>query len=539
MDLVRRAMLLAVLVALAGCKGGSAVQPEPPPTSPRTATAAAVRPTATPVPPTATSTPPRPTPTPPPSATPSPSPTASSTVVPSATPTSPPSPTPTIPALSLREEMWEVAAYPFALHTQRVPSDEAPGFSFLRLDWEAYGAAGPHPLPTAFPSLVLENQWLRVVVVPVLGGRVAELTYTPTGHNELYRNPVLKPTHWGPPEQGWWLAAGGLEWCFPVPEHGYLWAEAWAAQARVGGNAASVVLRSPEGPPLTVEVTVRLPEQEAALHLAFRIHNRADHALAFAYWTNAMLAPGPENHPSGDLHFLIPAHEVQVHSTGDPRLPGAGQVITWPLWNGLSLDRLGGWEGWLGFFAHPRAQEGFAAVYDPAADEGVVRVFPEEAVPGLKGFAFGYGPGSPGPEAWTDDGSAYVELHGGLAPTFDDRVLLGGGQEVTWEEVWYPVAGLGDLIHADRHAALGLVQGEAGPALMLQATRPGRGTLLLLGPGGGVVLRQDVAFSPGTPLRLPLEGALGPGEVRLLDENGKTLYTYAWQRLEQEGKGIP
>ena len=543
MDFLRRAVLVMGLVVLAACKGGPAVKPQPTPTLVQGVTPTAVQPTATAAlaRPTATAT--RPQPMAQATITSSPSPTAppSPTSAPSPTRTPPPRPTPTAPVLSLREGTWEAMAYPFAAHTQRVPSEEAPGFSLLRLDWEAYGAAGPQPLPTAFPSLVLENRWLRVAVVPALGGRVAELTYKPTGHNELYRNAVLKPTHWGPLEQGWWLAAGGMEWCFPVPEHGYLWAEAWQAEAQQERDAVSVVLRSPEGPPLAVEVTVRLPAEEATLHLAFRIRNTTDRPFALAYWTNAMLAPGPGNRPSEDLRFLFPAHEVRVHSTGDPRLPRAGQVASWPVWNGISLDRLGAWEGWFGFFAHPRAQEGFAAVYDPAADEGVVRLFPAEVVPGLKGFAFGYGPGSPGPEAWTDDGSAYVELHGGLAPTFDDRVALEGGQEVAWEEVWYPVAGLGLLLHAGRHAALGLAQGEAGPALALQATRPGRGTLLLVGPGGEVLLRREVAFSPEAPLQVPLEGvaAQGPGEVRLLDENGKTLYTYAWQRLGQGGKGNP
>ncbi|MGC8839800.1 MAG: hypothetical protein ACP5UM_15475 [Anaerolineae bacterium] len=47
-----------------------------------------------------------------------------------------------------------------------------------------------------------------------------------------------------------------------------------------------------------------------------------------------------------------------------------------------------------------------------------------------------------------------------------------------------------------------------------------------------MLLRQVATFSPEAPLRVPLEGApfQGPGEVRLLDENGKTLYTYTWQK---------
>ncbi|MBC7224247.1 MAG: DUF5107 domain-containing protein, partial [Anaerolineae bacterium] len=306
------------------------------------------RPAATATTPAATATRPPPTPRPSPTRRPSATFTSTPTRSPSPTPSPQPTPPPTPNALTLRKGTWEVAAYPFATHLQRVPSEAAPGFTFLRLDWDAYQGANPRPAPTALPSLVLENPWLRAVVVPDLGGRVAELLYKPTGHDELYRNPVLKPTHWGPPEQGWWLAAGGMEWCLPVPEHGYLWVEAWQARAVDGAEAAAVVLESPPGPPLSMQVTVRLPADEAALHLGFRIRNQADRPISFAYWTNAMLAPGGENRSSEGLRFLLPADEVQVHSTGDPRLPSAGQRASWPVWNGIALDRPMRWDGWLG-----------------------------------------------------------------------------------------------------------------------------------------------------------------------------------------------
>ena len=53
-----------------------------------------------------------------------------------------------------------------------------------------------------------------MTILPELGGRVYQLIYKTTGNNELYQNPVIKPTHWGPlkREENWWLAVGGIEW---------------------------------------------------------------------------------------------------------------------------------------------------------------------------------------------------------------------------------------------------------------------------------------------------------------------------------------
>ena len=54
----------------------------------------------------------------------------------------------------------------------------------------------------SYTRLVLENDYLRLSILPDLGGRVYELIFKPTGHNEFYRNPVIDPTPWGRPNKG-------------------------------------------------------------------------------------------------------------------------------------------------------------------------------------------------------------------------------------------------------------------------------------------------------------------------------------------------
>jgi uncharacterized repeat protein (TIGR01451 family) len=60
------------------------------------------------------------------------------------------------------------------------------------------------------------------------------------------------------------------------------------------------------------------------------------------------------------------------------------------------------------------------------------------------------------PNIWTDGGSTYFELHGGVAPTFWDEATLAAGQALEWTEVWYPVSGIGHLSAATAEAALGV-----------------------------------------------------------------------------------
>ncbi|HSD85256.1 MAG TPA: DUF5107 domain-containing protein, partial [Anaerolineae bacterium] len=334
--------------------------------------------------------------------------------------------------------------------------------SYPVIQWDQYKGSNPHPSDKTYTRLTLENNWLRVSVLPQLGGRVYELIYKPTGNNELYRNAVIKPTNWGPAEQGWWLAAGGIEWCLPVEEHGYESALPWAYAITQGTDGITVTVRDSTQPDrLRAAVSVFLPSDRAVLIIRPRIENDRGTALDFKWWINAMLAPGPGNsigkagtNPNGiDLKLIYPESQVTVHSTGDSSLPQEGQAMSWPSYNGRDMSRLQNWNQWLGFFARPQASQDFVGVIDLAHREGVARIFPKEIATGSKGFAMGW-QNPIGAGNWTDDDSYYMEVHGGLAPTFWDTAPIAAHGSLEWEELWYPFSGLKDLTAANREAAL-------------------------------------------------------------------------------------
>ena len=506
------------------------------PPTPTQAAAAASQPTPTaPVSPAESPTiaPPPPTPTamaaPPPSPTVAAPPTeAPSATAPPPTATPPPPPPPTAPpaAVALREGQTTIAVYPYADFTTDAWSD-AFHMSYPVLDRAAYDAANPTPRDATYRTLEVENEYLKLVFLPDLGGRLYEVIYKPTGRRETYRNPVLKPSPWGPPEQGWWLAAGGIEWCLPVEEHGYEWGVPWRISAGQDDRGVTVILRdtAPDAADrLRAEVRVRLAAGDAAFTIRYRLENPTAAPLAVKFWANAMLAPGGRNAPSADLRFILPqaVTEVTVHSRGDDALPGAGQRMSWPLFNGVDYSRLGNWNRWLGFFQDP-AQGEFMAVYDGAYDEGMVRAFAAGTVPGAKGFAFGWNDPIP-PANWTDDGSGYVELHSGPAPTFDDAVTIPAGGELAWSETWYPVAGMGGLRCANERAALDLRAGGGQAHLAAAVTRPwsGRAVLTL---NGQPIWEQAVRLTPGQPFRAdaPLGDAAGRLTLTLTADDGAAL----------------
>jgi hypothetical protein len=206
------------------------------------------------------------------------------------------------------------------------------------------------------------------------------------------------------------------------------------------------------------------------------VRNLAQQTLSFHFWQTAMLAPGPGNVVTENLRFVLPSRIMSIHSTGDTMLPDAGLLFTWPQYFGRDLSRLGNWDRYAGFFEYPRAHGPFVGVYDPTLNAGAVRVFPAEIAQGSKVFGLGWR-NRIGSEDFTDDGSVYVELHGGLSPTFDEPYTLAGGESVSWQERWYPVQGIGNLVYANQVAALNLARTASGLRVALYPVEPLQGTL--------------------------------------------------------------
>jgi hypothetical protein len=436
---------------------------------------------------------------------------------PSRTPSPAPSdtPRPTLAPVVVRESTVTIATYPYSSFVIQARNDSF-NMDYAVLDRDAYNAASPQPHDVTYSTLVVENEFLRLTFLPGLGGRLYEVLDKRTGHRATYRNPVLKPSPWGPPEQGWWLAAGGIEWCLPVEEHGYEWGVPWVARVSRDARGATITLRDTEaGDRVRAAIAVRLEAGAGSFTVRPRIENPTAQPLAVKYWTNAMLAPGGRNSVSSRLRFVLAdgVTAVTVHSRGDDWLPNAAERMSWPVHSGIDFSGLGNWNRWLGFFENPAAGD-FMAVYDEGYDEGMVRVFPSSVARGAKVFGFGWTDPIP-PDNWTDDGSTYVELHGGPAETFDDSVTLPAGGHLEWTETWYPVAGLGGLRYANAAAALNLAAGTGHIEAGIAATRRWAGQIIL-SVDGAELWHGPVSLAAGRAWRQSVAAASpGSGRVRL------------------------
>lgn len=384
---------------------------------------------------------------------------------------------------------------------------------YPRLDFSKVGPPSMRP----YRLITLENRYLRLTVMPELGGRLYEVIYKPTGHNEMYRNPVIKPSSFG--ERGWWLAAGGMEWAAPTQEHGLMEYLPWEASTvrNVDGGATVTVSATDRLTGMRVTGVITLSPEESAYAVSARMENPTTQPQRGQLWTNAMLAPGGSNHASARTRFIVPHTQMVVHSTSDSGLPAERGVISWPQHGGRNLSDISTWKGWLGAFALPTAQRGsFAAVYNPDADEGMVKTFKGAEMPGLK--IFGFGPGFD-PKVYTDDSSSYVELWGGITPTFWDNNSFPPGSSQGWSERWQPVAGLSGVSLAGAWGSVSL--GNDGKARILPTRRSEGATLLVRKEAGGETAIPFSAY-PDRPAIVTLPAGT-VAELEIVGQDGKSL----------------
>jgi len=391
------------------------------------------------------------------------------------------------------------------------------------------GAGHPYPLldrsamtppePVVYRALRVRNRYLDLTFLPELGGRLYQARFLPTGQDLFWTAPMVKPTHWGPLDQGWWLAVGGMEWCLPVDEHGYLTAEPWDVlpMAREDGGVTvriSILERSRN---MRAEIDVTLLPDEAALRIGTRLENLSEGPVSYQYWMNAILSPGGEG-IGPDLRFVVPADEVTVHSTGDPGLPDAHGVMGWPMHGGRDMRIYDNWRNWLGFFA-TKATAPYTAIYSPERAFGMARVYPPDVARGAKLFAFARDFADVG--AYTDDGTRYVEMWGGVTPTFWDYATLAAGEIIQWHESWWVLAGSDVPCAVSAKASLSARM--AGETLKVTVASPAPKDLTCQVLQGGDVLYESLfTVHPDAPWTREFPRASGDEKVtvRLLAAGG-------------------
>lgn len=185
-------------------------------------------------------------------------------------------------------------------------------------------------------TIVLENDLLRVVLLPEAGAKIWQIRYKPLKTDLLWNNSSIPPSRqplYASYDDTW---SGGWDELFPndepgnlrglhVPDHGELWTGVWDAEPLQLGSATGIHLHYTT--PISqflVEKTLILRPQSAILEVTYRLTNRGTGTLPYLFKLHPAFAVSP--HHRIDFPAMTVVRETEFEGT----LAGAPQVFPWP-----------------------------------------------------------------------------------------------------------------------------------------------------------------------------------------------------------------
>ena len=427
------------------------------------------------------------------------------------------------------EEPVEIMTY------EPAPPDRYPAYFDRRVYQGSSGRVYPLPFHDrigSVPSLKtwravhLENRWLRLMLMPDLGGRIHIAIDRTNGYDLFYRNDVIKPALIG--LAGPWIS-GGIELNWPQHHRPgtYLPTDVSIEEEADG----SVTVWCSDHDPFTRMKGmhgVRLSPDRAAIELRVRLYNRSELTQTFLWWANVAV----RTHEDYQAFFPADVHQVVDHArravTTFPASAGeyygidyaarAAQVTVGCDGTPVPGDRL----DWYRNIPVPTSymcvgsDADFFGGYDHAARAGVVHVADHQIAVGKKQFTWGEGALG---HAWqrnlTDDGSHYLELMAGVfTDNQPDFSWLAPGETKVFSQFWYPIQEIGPAVAANLDAAVSLdVRAPHDAGRAGETARVGvvvtRGTtpvlIEVLHVDGRVLANGSVAVAPGAPGLLDLD----------------------------------
>jgi tetratricopeptide (TPR) repeat protein len=378
--------------------------------------------------------------------------------------------------------------------------------------------------PRVWRTLNLENEHLRVSVLPDLGGRLWRCEDKANGAQMFYANPSLKFAQVA--YRGAW-ATFGIEFNFPV-SHNWLTSSPvdWALVHDPDGSASIVVGNIDLVYGMQWRVALTLRPGRSVLEQATTLYNRSDTRHRFYWWTNAAVEAWD------DSELVYPMEFSASH--------GFTELDSWPVdSSGTDLSRPGNHrKGPVSLFSYG-SHESFMAVYHPRTHAGVAHWADPAELPAKKVWSWGAdAEGRDWRRALSDNDSAEVEIQAGLFRNQETYAFLEPQESIRFHESWIPLRDLGGLSRATPDAVVNVTREENGGrpvvSLRAQVTRRVAGGRLRIRDGERLVADEALDLTPADTLRRAFP-ALDPAphySVEISDAAGRLLLAHTEGRYD-------
>ena len=413
--------------------------------------------------------------------------------------------------VEIREESLELPTYVWG------PPDPNPPFQRRGRDriypYPLLDDMGEEARPVTYRALVVENEYLRVTVLPELGGRLYSAVDKPTGEEIFYRNNVVKPGLIA--LRGAWIS-GGVEWNFP---RGHTVNTISPVDARAvedeDGSATIWVGTVEQVYRMSWQIGIRLRPGVSLIETEVRLANRTALPHPYYFWANAAV-PARD-----DMHLIYPGTRAFTWRHPD---------MSWPIHEGKDMSRYTAFEGSNDIFM-VNSLEGFFGVYYEDRDFGVVHLADVHDAFGKKFFTWGTSHhGKMWSAALSDNDGPYCEIQSGRFVDQGTWRFMPPHHAHCWTEWWYPVRQTGGFSWANREAAVRIGRRNGRVECAVLTTRRFPRASVRVTSGHDILHEQYTDLSPERPLRVEICDVpglpQGPLTLSLLDADAREIIRY-------------
>lgn len=365
-----------------------------------------------------------------------------------------------------------------------------------------------------YSAIFLENEYLKIACLPELGGRLYSVFDKVKGEEVFHFNRVVKPSMIA--MRGGFIT-GGVEWNAGPQVHTVTILSPVNVLAGRNADGSGFLEVSNLEKSLRTRWTVRVTLHPGRSYLdeEIRIFNPTDAMSPYYFW-NCTSFP---NRPG--TRFIYPMTLGTDHH--------GIKFFSWPVHEGKDLSWLKNYDQWASIFAY-QCEFDFFGAYDVDKDRGVVQVADHHELSGKKAWTWGnWEFGLVSQKNLTDEDGPYIEVQSGPLPTQSDYGMLAPREEVSWQEWWYPVHGLGDgFEYATKDVAVQSRREGEGLQLRFLATGKFPAAVCSVCRESSVLLKKRLDLSPEGPQEVALSGAGSETvEVILRANDGQVLASFS------------
>ena len=425
--------------------------------------------------------------------------------------------------------------------------EKNPMFLEKRVYQGSSGVVYPHPviekildekLDHEYNAIFLENQYLKIMILPELGGRI-QMAYDKTKQRHfVYYNQVIKPALVG--LTGPWIS-GGIEFNWPQHHRPSTYEPVDHVIEENSDGSITVWCSELERMFRTRGMAgFTLYPDKAYLEIKVKLYNRTNYPQSFLWWAN------PAVKVNDDYQSVFPpdVHAVFDHGKRDvsafPIARGTYYKVDYS--PGTDISRYKNIPVPTSYMAIS-SKYNFVGGYENDSKGGLLHVANHHVAPGKKQWTWGHGDFG---QAWdrnlTDEDGPYIELMCGVyTDNQPDFSWIMPGEEKSFNQYFMPYRDLGVLKNATREAMVNLEIEDQKIIIKAYTLATYFGSKVILKAGSEMLLEEIFDFHPGTSYEKVVVPRLGfepkDLDISILSSDGKILVD--WRPEQGEIKDLP